>query len=113
MPDQIEKVYSRLRSKENLRIWGQLYISRTGQTVVGWLVDSWAENGAPYWHSKMHWFDKVENKLHCAYLNMGFRPGSINLAGEDTEIETERAKFIRETVEQWETEWLLEETRLN
>jgi len=33
----------------------------------------------------------------------------MNLAGEDTEIEPERSKFIRETVEQWETEWLQEE----
>src|SRR2546428_228343 len=111
MPDQMEKVYSRLRHKENLRMWGQLYLSRTGRTVGGWLVDSWAENGAPYWHCKMHWFDKKENKLHNVYLNMGFGTGSMNLAGEDTEIEPERAKFIRETVEQWETEWLQEEAK--
>ena len=58
MPDQLEKAYSRLRHRENLRMWGQLYLGGTGQTVGGWLVDSWSENGAPYWGCKMHWFDR-------------------------------------------------------
>lgn len=107
----MEKVYSRSKHKGNLRMWGQLYISASERTVGGWLVDSWSENGAPYWHCKMHWFDKKENKLHSAHLNVDFRPSAVSLSGEDTEIEPERAKFIRETVEQWEREWLQEEAK--
>jgi len=111
MPDQIEKVDSRLTHKDNLRMWGQLYVSRTGRTVGGWLVDSWSENGAPYWHPKMHWFDKKENKLCNAYLKVDFGSSSMNIYGEDTEIDPERAKFIRATVAQWEQEWLEAEAK--
>jgi hypothetical protein len=92
-------------------MWGQLYISRTGQTAGGWLVDSWAENGAPYWPCRMHWLDKKENKLCIAQLDIGFGSGTMNLIREDTEIDPERAKFIRETVQQWEMEWLQEEAK--
>jgi hypothetical protein len=105
----MEKVYSRVVQKENLNMWGELYISRPGQAVVGWLVNSCSVNGAPYWQGKIHWYDKGENKLHSTYLNLDFRPTLVRLTGEDTEIEPERAKFIRETVKQWETEWLKEE----
>lgn len=92
-------------------MWGKLYVSKTGKTVGGWLLDSWAENGAPYWRPELHWFDKGENKLHKVYL--GFENGSMKVAGVDTEIEPERDRFIRETIEQWETEWLQEEAERN
>jgi hypothetical protein len=105
--ERMERVYSRLLHKENLRMWGKLYLSKTGRTVGGWLVDSWSENGAPYWRPKMHWFDKNEDKLNHVYLH--FDLNSMQLAGEDTDVEPERAKFIRETVGQWEKEWLQEQ----
>lgn len=109
MSDQIEKVYNRLARKENLCMWGHLYLSKTGQTGGGWLVDSWSEHGAPYWQPKMNWLEKRENKLYRAYLNTGYGGGSIQLVGEDTEIESDRVKFIRDMVEQWELEWLKEQ----
>jgi hypothetical protein len=109
MSAQVEQVYSRMMHKENLRMWGKLYVSRWGQAAGGWLVDSWAENGAPYWRPRMHWLSRKENKLQKVYLN--FDTGAMQLAGDDSEIEPERAKFIRETVEQWETEWLQEESK--
>jgi hypothetical protein len=109
MSAQVEQVYSRMAHKENLRMWGKLYVSKWGQTAGGWLTDSWAENGAPYWRPRMLWLDRKENKLQRVYLN--FDTGAMQLAGEDSEIEPERAKFIRETVEQWEKEWLQEESK--
>jgi hypothetical protein len=109
MPDQIEKIYARLIHQGNLVVWGQLYVSNTGRTVGGWLVNSWSENGAPYWHPKMHWFDKKENKLNHVYLNVDFVQSAMNVIGEDTDIDPERAKFIRATVDKWEGEWLAEE----
>ena len=97
MSAQIEQVYSRVASKENLRMWGKLYVRKWDQTVLGWLVDSWAENGAPYWRPRMHWLDRKDNKLQRAYLN--FDIGAIQCA-DDSEVEPERVKFIRETIEQ-------------
>jgi hypothetical protein len=111
VPERMEQVYNRSILKENLQMWGKLYISKPEQTVLGWLVDSWSENGAPYWRPKMHWFDKKENKLHNVKLRMDFGPGLMSLTGEDAEIEPERANFIRATVEQWETEWLQEQEK--
>ena len=108
MSTQVEQVYSRVAYKENLRMWGKLYLSRSVQLGGGWLTDSWAENGAPYWRPRMHWLDRKENKLQKAYLNV--KTGAMHLA-EDSEIEPERAKFIRETVEQWEVEWLKDEAK--
>lgn len=87
-------------------MWGQLYVSKTGRVVGGWLVDSWSEHGAPYWHPKMHWFDKKENRLYNVQLDIDFGHGTMNIYGEDAEIDPERAKFIRETVAQWENDWL-------
>ncbi len=110
--DQLERIDSRLtRREDNLRMWGQLYVSRTGRTVGGWLVDSWSEHGAPYWRPKMHWFDKKENKLYHVYMNVDWGRSSLNLHGEATDIEPERAKFIRETLSKWEEEWLAEEAK--
>ncbi len=111
MPDQVERILSRLTQKDNLRMWGKLYVSKTGQTVGGWLVDSWSENGAPYWQPKMHWLDKKENKLCHVQLNVDFGHSSMNIHGEDADIEPERAKFIRATVGQWEQEWLEAEAK--
>jgi hypothetical protein len=111
-PDQVERVESRLTHKDNnLRMWGQLYVSKTGRTVGGWLVDSWSENGAPYWQPRMHWFDKKENKLKRVQLDMGFGHSAMNVYGNDADIEPEREKFIRETVAQWETEWLQKQAK--
>lgn len=106
MPDQIEKIHNRLTREGNLLMWGHLYVSKTSRTVGGWLVDSWSENGAPYWTPKMHWFDKKENKLFHVQPNL---LSSTTMRGEDTDIEPERAKFIRATVNKWEQEWLAEE----
>jgi hypothetical protein len=32
--------------KDNLRIWGKLYIDKLNRTPGGWLVDSWSEHGS-------------------------------------------------------------------
>jgi hypothetical protein len=106
MQDQIERVDSRLTRRDNLRMWGQLYVSKTGRTVGGWLVDSWSEDGAPYWRPKMHWFDKKENKIFQVQFDVNFRQGSMHIQAEDKDIDPARDKFIRTTVEQWEREWL-------
>jgi len=104
----MERVYSRSLHKENLRMWGKLYLCKTGRTVSGWLVDSWSENGAPYWRPKMHWFDKNADKLNHVYLQ--FDLSAMQLHEEHTDVEPERDKFIREKVEHWETEWLQEQS---
>jgi hypothetical protein len=111
MPEQVEKILSRITHKDNLRMWGQLYVSKTGRTVGGWLVDSWSEHGAPYWTPKMHWFAKQEGKLYHVQLNVDYGHSSMNIYGEDVDIASERSKFIRETLEKWELEWLEDESK--
>jgi len=95
--------------ENDLRIWGKLYVNRTGRTVGGWLLNSWSLQGAPYWTAKMHWFDRGEEKFYKVYLDFGI--GSINLHGEDTEVEPERAKFMRKMMEKWEVEWMHDEAK--
>lgn len=109
MADQLERIRSFTGHDDNLRMWGQLYISQTGRTVGGWLLDSWSEHGEPYWLPKLHWFDKGDNKLYHVYMDMGFGRSSMNLHGEDTDIDPRRAKFIRKMLEKWELEWLQDE----
>src|SRR5882762_4530921 len=109
MPDQVERILSRLTQKDNLRMWGKLYISQTGRTVGGWLVDSWSENGAPYWQAKLHWFDKKENKFYNVYMDLDRH--SMNLYGEDKEVEPERVKFMRKMLDKWEAQWLQDEAK--
>jgi hypothetical protein len=103
---KFEMVRSFAGYEDNLRIWGQLYINKTGHTLGGWLLNSWSEHGAPYWTPKFHWFDKSDGKLYVVHLEFG---RAINLLGEDANIEPERAKFIRKMVEKWELEWLQDE----
>jgi hypothetical protein len=108
-PDQLELYRSRIDSKDNLRITGKLFVSKTGRTIGGWWITSWAENGAPYWQVRMHWFDKPENKLKNMKLFIGgFAGNRMDVGDEDTNIEPDRAKFIREAVKKWETEWMTE-----
>jgi hypothetical protein len=104
---KFEMVSDRVGYEDNLRMWGKLYVNRTGLTVGGWLLNSWSELGAPYWTPKMHWFERGEEKFYSVYLDFGH--GSINLHGEDTKVEPERAKFMRKMMEKWELEWLQDE----
>jgi hypothetical protein len=110
MADQVERIRSFVGYEDNLRMWGQLYVSRTGRTVVGWLLDSWSKHGEPYWLPKLHWFDKSDEKLYHVYLSMGYAGGSsMNLHGEDKDIDPKRGKFVRKMLEKWELEWLQDE----
>jgi hypothetical protein len=109
--DQIERVRSFVGHEDNLRMWGQLFISQTGHTVGGWLLDSWSENGAPYWLPKLHWYDKADNKLYHVYMDGGFGRTSMNLHGEDEEVDPKREKFILGMLEKWELEWLQDEAK--
>jgi hypothetical protein len=104
--DRLQHIRSYTGREGNLVMWGKLHISQTGRTVGGWLVDSWSENGAPYWQGQMHWFDRAENKFYHVYFT---RPGALDLRGEDKDIDPKRAAFIRKMVDKWEGEWLKEE----
>jgi hypothetical protein len=105
--DRMQPVRNSVGHEDNLRMWGSLYISQTGRTAGGWIVNSWSELGAPYWRPRMHWFDKTENKFYHAYLDLDRR--SMNLHSEDKEIEPERVSFIRKMTGKWELEWLQEQ----
>ncbi len=116
----IEQASNHAGAQDNLSIWGraaiilvyraalslQLYLNRKDRTVAGWLVDSWSTGGAPYWHPKIHWLAKDDGKIYRVYLNIDVRLHAMNLAGEATDIEPERADFIRANVAKWEMEWL-------
>jgi hypothetical protein len=104
--DRLEMSRSFVGREDNLHMWAKLYISRTGRTVGGWLLDSWSEHGAPYWRPQLHWFDKGDEKFYRAYLDIDRQ----SMHREDTEIEPERAKFMRKMLAKWELEWLQDES---
>ena len=97
--------------KDNLRIWGKLYIDKLNRTAGGWLVDSWSEHGSPYWQVCMHWVPNNEAKAYLLQLNVGFPRSDMNVYAEDKEIEPERLAFILECVAKWKDEWMASETK--
>jgi hypothetical protein len=105
--DRLQMIRSFVGSDDNLRMWGNLYTSQTGRTIGGWLVNSWSELGAPYWQPQMRWFEKGENKFYHVKLGVG---PSMNLHGEDEDIDPKRASFIRKMMDKWELEWLQDES---
>jgi hypothetical protein len=44
-------------------------------------------------------------------LDIDFGRSSMNIYGEGADIQPERARFIRTTVDKWEQEWLAEEAK--
>lgn len=78
MEELYERVYSRFSHKDNLRIWGQLNLSKTGRTAGGLLINSWSELGEPYWRNKLHWLDKKDKKLYHPNLKIGQRSVAFN-----------------------------------
>jgi hypothetical protein len=110
MPEQIEKIWSRSTINGSMRMWGTLHVSKPGGNLVGWIVDTWTENGEPpRLHPKMHWVSR-DDKLHHMHMNIGFQNG-ILIGEEDTDIEPTRAAFIKATLGLWEQEWLEEEAK--
>jgi hypothetical protein len=103
-----EKIYTRVSHKDNMRILGHLNFSKTGQTAGGWFVTTWSENGAPYWVTRMHWFEKQNGKIYHPNLKIGVGMNFMDTREEDTEIESERATLIREMTKEWEADWLRE-----
>ena len=103
--DRLQQIRSYIGHEGSLAMWGKLYVSQTGRTIGGWLVDSWSD-GVPYWQGQMHWFDRGENKFYHVQFD---RPGALGLYGEATDIDPKRAAFIQKMVDKWESEWLKEE----
>ena len=106
--DRMQKVRYFVGHEENLRMWGQLYVSATRKTVGGWLVNSWAESAPPYWQPQMHWFDRGDDTFTHAYLDLDRR--ALVQYGEDKGIDAERVAFIRRMTAKWEDEWLKEQS---
>jgi len=109
MPDEsrrIERIFSRSGLRGNLGMWAHLNVDTSGTTAGGWLVNTWSQGGAPYWQPRFHWFERQNNKIYRALLNIGTHGGNVNMVGEATDIEPEREAFIRENIAKWEEEWL-------
>ena len=86
-------------------MWGALHTDVRGE-VVGWLVDTWTEASAePHLRPKMHWVPRIDGKFYHVQLSIDFRSSMI-VFDEDTEIEPNRAVFIKKTLALWEQEWL-------
>lgn len=84
---------------------GHLFIDKSG-AILGWLVNTWTERGImPPLRPRMHWVSK-DGKLRRAFLQLDYM--AVQPLNEDTEIEPQRAAFIRATIENWEQEYLKE-----
>jgi hypothetical protein len=101
----IERIFSSMEVQDNLYMWGKLFIDKTGQGDNGWLVDSWSENGEPYWVARLNWVKAIDKTIHAVQMSVG----QMDIYPEDTEIEPERAKFILETIKKFERKWMEQE----
>lgn len=110
MASQLVKVFTRRTSGGPITMWGTLHISPIGAVPGGWVCDSWTEVGAGdlILPPKMHWVPKGEGKFYHMRLNVD-RFSTMQILGEDAEIDPRRAQFIRETLAKWETEFLASE----
>jgi len=106
----VEKIYSRTTSVGNISMWGTLHVSRQTGKIKGWLTDSWSQGGPPYLHPKLYWLTKPDYKFHHVRLNIDYR-STIELGPEETDVEPERAAFIRTTLGQWEQDWLEDQSK--
>jgi hypothetical protein len=103
MGNPVEKIYTRGGYRDGVNIWGHLYLDKTGQSVGGWLINTWNELRDPKYPSQFNWFDPVTKKIHKA--NVGF---TIEVLQEDTDIDPFRKQFIRDSIAEWESDWLKE-----
>jgi len=89
-------------------MWGTLHASARSKKLIGWLVNTWTENGPqPRLQPKMHWVTR-DGKFHHMHVSVDFPQNSLSMGEEDTEIEVIRAAFILKTLSLWEEEWLKE-----
>ena len=108
---QIEQIYSRAEFQGNLHMWGKLFVEKVKPHNRGLVSRFVSEGGAPYWQPQMHWFAKKDDKIYRVQMNIGMHGSTMNIFGEDTDIDLERAKFIRENVAKWEQDWIDSETK--
>jgi hypothetical protein len=59
----------------------------------------------------MNWVATTDKKIYRVQMSMGMHNSYTNIYGEDTEIEQDRAEFIRASITKWEREWLDEEAK--
>jgi hypothetical protein len=59
----------------------------------------------------MNWVATKGKKIYRVQMSMGMHNSQSNIYGEDTEIEPERAEFIRANMAKWEQEWFDEEAK--
>jgi hypothetical protein len=102
---QLVKVLSRDTAHPAISMWGTLHTDQLTGAVVGWIVDTWSERGVmPPLLPKMYWVPKEDGKFYHMRLNVDNR-SSLAVFGVDTEIEPQRAAFIRATLAIWEQEY--------
>src|ERR1700722_7269769 len=81
-----KRLFSRTYAKDNISMWGQLYIDLPSGKPGGWLVDSWSEFGPPHWNCRLLWYSG--GKFYQVMLNIGFGGhGDMHIAGEEAEVE--------------------------
>ncbi|MBZ5662696.1 MAG: hypothetical protein LAO08_20025 [Acidobacteriia bacterium] len=101
MPTQAVRVFSRSTVHTAISMWASLHLGETGK-AIDWLVDTWTEIGVtPPLKPKLHWVSHEDGKFYDVQLNIDFR-SSLKLFGKDSEIEPNRAAFIRATLRAWE-----------
>lgn len=89
-------------------MWGSLHASKRSSELVGWLVNTWTEDGTrPRLQPKMHWVTR-DGTFHHMHENIEFDHNNLSMGKEDTDIEVLRAAFILRTLSFWEEEWMME-----
>jgi len=85
---------------------GSLYLNRLNGTVSGWVANTWTgPAGTPHLPPRMYWVANESGKLY----DMRIRVDTLSvmeMGGEATGVEPDRAAFIRATLAMWEQEYL-------
>jgi hypothetical protein len=107
----MEQVQSRRAVVGTVSMWGKLFVGKHNGKVLGWMVDTWTERGIePHLRPKLHWISRADDKFHHVETT-GDNRIAITILDEDTEVESNRAEVIKETLARWEDEWLKQETK--
>jgi hypothetical protein len=108
MATQLINVLSRSEVHPAISMSGALRTNQLTGAVVGWIVTTWNDTGGmPPLGYKTHWVPKEGGKFMLLKADFG---SSVEVFGEDTEMEPQRATFILATLTIWEQEYLKAKT---
>ncbi len=95
--EKSEQLFSREASQGDLRMWGKIAVDAIG--AGDWLVGSWSTDGVPRWIPRMHYYRRDDGKFYIVRPNIVLAKMKLLVDHEDLELDSHRARFIIENIE--------------